>query len=249
MRLKNNAAGGDNFENYILNQYLTSYSALSVEDYRNELLSNHNLIEIFDCGTGSKTLKSPKRIISKIAKTSAAEKKHGMLFQKIVQEYAVKSVLELGTSLGVGTMYFALAGKNINVTSIEACPETHKFTKTQFAQKGIMNVDFINNNFDAVFDNNELAGQKFDLIYIDGNHNSKSLIKYYDYLNENLASDKCIYIIDDINWSTDMYRGWKNLCNKNKDAFNANIFRVGLIFKNYKDLPKGNFYLKFVNKL
>ncbi|MDD2635539.1 MAG: class I SAM-dependent methyltransferase [Bacteroidales bacterium] len=246
---KNNSVGMGVFENYILNQYLTTYSALSVEEYRNELLSNHNLIKIFDCGTGSKKLKSPKRIISKIAKTSAAEKKHGVLFQKIVRKYAVKSVLELGTSLGIGTMYFALANKNIKVTSIEACPETYKFTKTQFAQKGVRNVDFINNDFDSVFDNNELAGQKFDLIYIDGNHNSKSLIKYYDYLNENHASDKCIYIIDDINWSADMYRGWKNLCNKNIDAFNANIFRIGLIIKNYKELPKGDFYLKFVNKL
>ena len=144
---KKNSAGGDYFENYILNQYFTTNSALGVENYRKELLSNSNSIEILDCGTGSKTLKSPKRIISEIAKTSSAEKKHGMLFQKIVQKYAVRSVLELGTSLGIGTMYFALADKNIKVTSIEGCPETYKFTKTQFAQKGIMNVDFINNDF------------------------------------------------------------------------------------------------------
>ena len=242
---KKNSAGGDYFENYILNQYFTTNSALDVENYRKELLSNSNSIEILDCGTGSKTLKSAKRIISKIAKTSAIKSKHGVLFQKIVRKYNVKSVLELGTSLGVGTMYFALADKSIKLTSIEACPETYKFTKTKFAQKGIKNVEFINNDFDSVFDNNELAGQKFDLIYIDGNHNSKSVIKYYEYINKNLAAERCIYIIDDINWSADMYRAWKYLCNRNNGAFNTNMFRVGLIFKNYNELSKGGFYLKY----
>ncbi len=242
---KKNSVGGDDFENYILNKDFTTNSALEVENYRKDLLSNSNSIEILDCGTGSKTLKSAKRIINKIAKTSAIKSKHGVLFQKIVSKYDVKSVLELGTSLGVGTMYFALADKNIKVTSIEACPETYKFTKSKFAQKGITNVEFINNDFDSVFDNNELASQKFDLIYIDGNHNSKSLIKYYEYISKNLATDRCIYIIDDINWSADMYRAWKYLCNKNKDAFNVNMFRVGLIFKNCKELPKGCFYLKY----
>ena len=123
---------------------------------------------------------------------------------------------------------------------------TFEFTKSQFKSREIENVEFINDNFDSVFDKGLLKNQKFDLCFIDGNHNSVSLLKYLKYLETNLMAEKCIFIIDDINWSLDMYRGWKQIVKTHADCLSLNLFKLGVVFKNF-DYPSGYFSINFVN--
>jgi predicted O-methyltransferase YrrM len=238
---------GKAFPEHILDKYFALNNYLIVEQYRKNLLEIDDSIKVTDFGTGSKKLKNSARKICDIAATSGTTKDYGIFFQKLIQSFNSKCVLELGTSLGIGTLYFATSSKEINVTSIEACPKIHNFTRSLFEQNAIDNINLINDDFDSVFDNNKLAGKKFDLVYIDGNHNSKSLLKYYDYIEKNLIKEKCIFIIDDINWSTDMYKGWKSLCKRNEDSCKLYFFRMGIIFKNFNDLPAGTFPINFVN--
>ncbi|MBN2776453.1 MAG: class I SAM-dependent methyltransferase [Bacteroidales bacterium] len=246
-RAKKNFSLGKAFPEHILDNYFALNNYLIVEKYRKNLLEIDDEIEVTDFGTGSKKLKNSKRKIYDIADTSGTTMKFGIFFQKLIQSFKITSVLELGTSLGIGTLYFALSDKNIEVTSIEACPKIHNFTKSLFEQNAINNVNLINDDFDSVFDNNKLAEKKFDLVYIDGNHNSRSLLKYYDYIEKELIKEKCIFIIDDINWSTDMHKGWKSLCQRNEDSCKVYFFRMGIIFKNFNDLPVGTFPINFVN--
>jgi len=246
-RAKKNLALGKAFPEHILNKYFALNNYQIVENYRKSLLEIDDSIQVTDFGTGSKRLKSSARKICDIAATSSTTMKFGIFFQKLIQSFKTKSVLELGTSLGIGTLYFATSSKEIKVTSIEACPKIHNFTKSLFEQNAIDNVNLINDDFDSIFDTNKLIDKEFDLVYIDGNHNSKSLLKYYEYIENNLIKKRCIFIIDDINWSTDMFEGWKTLCKRNKDSCKVYFFRMGLIFKNFNDLPAGTFPINFVN--
>ncbi len=221
-------------------------SSDNVEKYRNELENCFDNINILDKGAGSRIMNSDVRIVSDIVKRSSTSEDFGVLYQKIIKKFEINSVLELGTSLGVGTMYFALSENQPQITSIDACPETINFTKRKFESKGIKNVTFINDTFDNVFNNKILAGKKFDLIFIDGNHQSKGVLFYYDYISKKLASEKCIYIIDDINWTADMYNAWKTICKKNATNLTLNLGRMGLVFDSFDDLGAGNYPINFV---
>jgi predicted O-methyltransferase YrrM len=182
------------FNNYIFNKNVQLNSFDEVQDYQNSLLQNKEVIQMKDFGTGSKKFNDNLRVIKDIANISATKPSFGGMFQKLIEHHNIKLILELGTSVGVGAMYFAKTNELAHVTTIEACPETISFTKKQFAKRDVKNVEFINSTFDEVFDKNLLQDRRYELIYIDGNHNSKSVIKYFNYIVENLTDKKFIII-------------------------------------------------------
>ncbi len=223
------------------------YSFVEGQVYQNSLLQNNEVIEMMDFGTGSKKFSDNSRVVKDVARVSGTKPRFGGMLQKLIDYHNVKSILELGTSVGVGTMYFAKANESARVTTIEACPETFNFTKSQFEKLDVKNVEFVNSTFDEVFDTNMLQDRRYELIYIDGNHNSKSVIKYFDYIVENLTDKKFIIIVDDINWSVDMHRAWKKICSTQKDSLQIDLYCMGIVIAGH-DYPTGVFPLNFVNK-
>jgi predicted O-methyltransferase YrrM len=61
--------------------------------------------------------------VASIAKNVTKIKKYGQLLFRMVKEYKPKTVLELGTSLGITTSYLAIANPDANVTTIEGSKE------------------------------------------------------------------------------------------------------------------------------
>ena len=198
-------------------------------EYRLNMLADSTELNVTDFGTG----KSGMRKVKKIAKSSSTEPRYGGVIQKIIDSFSIETTLELGTSIGIGTMFLAKVNSKINVTTIEGCPETYKFAKSEFAKRKIKNVCFINDNFDHLFDSNALNGQKFDLSLIDGNHTYEATLRYFNHIVTNHCGQKSIIIIDDINWSRDMFRAWKEISSRMQNSLRLNLFRMGIIFSGY----------------
>lgn len=233
IKAKQNEKLPEVFNEFILDSLFQMCSFIEVCEYRLNMLADDTRINVTNFGTG----KNGTRTIRRIAKSSSTDVRYGGVLQKIVESFKIETALEFGTSVGIGTMFLAKSNPKIKVTTIEGCPETYKFTKAEFDKRKIKNVSFINDNFDHLIDSNALKGQKFDLIFLDGNHTSEATIKYYEYIAKNLCYNKAIFVIDDINWSRDMFYAWKKISNDNPDALRLNLFRMGIIFIGY-DLPK-----------
>lgn len=234
------------FDNYLLNTDLQPYSVLKGDNYRKQLLSSGEKITVKDFGAGSHKMKSPVRFVSDIVKISGSKPEFGHFYQKLIQYFEISNILELGTSAGIGTMYLSTATESVKVTGIEACPQTCSFLSDKLKENGIGNVSLINNDFDSVFDSDLLAFNKFDMVFIDGNHRGSSLLKYFDLLQAKYVKDKYVVIVDDINWSKDMYRAWKKITGTDNSKTYLNLFRCGVILSGY-DLPGGKFSINFVN--
>jgi len=239
---KQNFVIPDIFNDYILNEDFCFYSAELIEDFYFQLCKLDTKINFEDFGA-KKNEKIKIKKISEIAKKTSTKFKEGIIFQKIIDYFNVKNILELGTSLGIGTMFLSGVSSCISVTTIEACKDIIDFTEQNFKANGINNVKFINDKFDNVFDKNLLNKQKFDLFFIDGNHTFDASLKYLKYIEQNLVTNRFIIIFDDINWSKDMYNAWKYIVKTHKNCFMMNFFRTGFLFYNYK-LPEGEFYVK-----
>ena len=80
-----------------------------VEALRDQLLNDTTVLEVEDFGAGSVVDKTRKRSISSIAKNAAKPKKFGQLLFRMVKHYQPKTILELGTSLGITTSHLSLA--------------------------------------------------------------------------------------------------------------------------------------------
>lgn len=162
-----------------------------------------------------------------------------------ISEYLQEcKVLELGTHFGIGTAYLSTPNTSSAVTSIEACPATFSIANNFLSNQTFSNkLNLINGLFTEVLKDLKSNKQKFNLFYIDGDHKGVSLNKYFTFCINYLAEEQFIVVIDDINWSKDMFDTWKEI-SKSSNSCSINAGRFGiLIFDNY--LPKETYMLKF----
>src|SRR5690606_28437015 len=78
----------------------------AIEDLRKQLLSNDTAIHVDDFGSGA-VLKTHSRKIKDIARTSLSAAKYARLYARLIQYFNGQSIIELGTSLGINTLYLA----------------------------------------------------------------------------------------------------------------------------------------------
>jgi len=233
LRSKENEKLPDIFNEFILDSMFQMSSYVDCCEYRLNMLVDNTMLNVKDFGTGN----SGQRKVKDVARKSSTDVRYGGVMQKIIDAFKVERILELGTSVGIGTMFLARTNAKAKVTTVEGCPETSKFAKSEFAKRKIANVNFINDNFDHLFDSHVLNGQKFNLFIMDGNHTYEATLRYFDHIVKNHCGQKSIIVIDDINWSRDMYRAWKEISAEMQDSLRLNLFRMGIIFSGY-GLPK-----------
>lgn len=144
--------------------------------------------------------------LSKVVRRSATPPWKGRLLYTLTQSIRAERILELGTNLGFGTLYLAMAAPTAELHTIEASPTLAEKARWHFRLLGVKPKLHIG-TFSAVLPT--LAGD-WDLIYIDGDHRGHALFEYGSQLYPHLRAGGLL-ICDDIFWSRDMYAGWRNL--------------------------------------
>lgn len=192
-----------------------------------ELSQDKRSIQVADFGAGSKFLKKERKI-SSILKISSSKGKYARLFYRLSAFYKPKKIVELGTSLGIGTIHFSMGNPDAEVTTVEACPETAKTAQENFDKTGAKNVQLVNKTFEDFLKEDNLP--QYDLIFIDGHHDGIAILRYVDLLEKHIH-DNTFIILDDIRWSNSMFSSWEKL--KNDERFNVSIdfFRMGMLLK------------------
>ena len=223
----------------ILNDTSNFYAFEEIESIRAKLLLSDKVIEVKDLGAGSQFNKSNKRSISSIAKHASKKPKEAQLLFRLVQEYQPKTILELGTSLGISTAYMAKAASSAKIISMEGCPQTSKVAELNLKKLNIQNVSVINGPFDEHLKETLSQLKSVDFLFIDGNHTKEATLSYFNlclpFLNE-----QSIIVFDDIYWSKGMLEAWKNICAHKSISVSIDLFEMGIVFFK-KDQAKEHF--------
>lgn len=198
--------------------------------------SNKKEIIVQDYGAKSKKLKG-KRTVREIFKTSSSYGKNALLLYRISNYFKPKRILELGTSIGIGSLHLHLGYPSAHITSVEGCQETFNLAKQNLESTTI---ELINSTFyDYIKSLNE---ESFDLIFIDGHHDGEAL-KYYLKLLSNYIHKDTIIVLDDIRWSNSMFNAWNKIKLEKKYHLTMDFFRMGVLIKRPQQ-EKEDFILK-----
>jgi predicted O-methyltransferase YrrM len=214
-----------------------------VEKFRKMLLSDKSLIPVTDFGAGSRIDHTRVRTIADIARHAAVNRKYGRLLYRIAKHYKPEQIIELGTSLGIGTHYLAFGNPDADVITIEADPALALFASENLRNHQVLNVHVINNTFDRALSSLLPPSPGKTLIFIDGNHSKAATLKYADFFLSNLP-DGSLIVLDDINWSEGMRQAWKEIREKVKSVLTVDLFRMGIVFIKY-DYFKENYTIRF----
>ena len=211
-----------------------------IKRFREQLKKDQRIIEVNDAGAGSKVL-GKHRKVSQIYSVSASKERKSRLLYQMVKHFQPENILEMGTSLGVGTMSLCSGCEVSHVISVDACKATQEVAIKLFNDRKKENVTFINQTFDRFMD--EYRGKQFDLVFVDGHHSGEALLHYMERLGS-LTHQDSIFILDDIRWSEDMQIAFRKIVHDPDYHVTLDLFDIGIAAKRHQQ-EKEHFVLQY----
>ncbi len=208
--------------------------------YRKELTTSKEIFDIQDFGAGSRVFTSPTRKVSAIAKNAGIPEKRQQLLFRLSAYFQPQTSVELGTSLGLGTVALALGNPTATITTVEGCPNTARIAMAQFRRFNLNTIEVHNSTFETFLAEN--TQKTIHFAYIDGNHNKENTLHYFELLSER-ASNESIFIFDDIYWSKAMTEAWEEIKAHPKVTVSIDTFQWGIVFFR-KEQEKEHFYIR-----
>lgn len=208
------------------------YYALSwLANLRRRLRLDRTKLQITDFGAGSKHHSNNERLVADLAKHAACTPRKGELLFKSANLFQPKSILELGTSLGLSTLYQHLAVPSASVRTLEGCPQTSAYALKHFKKFPLSeNINLITGNFDTTLPLalKQLNG-RVDWVLFDGNHRLQPTLDYFERCLP-FAHDATVFIFDDIHWSEEMETAWERIKAHPRVTLTIDVFDYGFVF-------------------
>jgi predicted O-methyltransferase YrrM len=233
-----------NFIEKVLNGKLALKNTANIENCRKQLLQNKAVIEVTDFGAGSSIIKTNKRVVANMAKSSLKPKKYAQALAKIVHYYQPQTILELGTSFGITTSYLASANPNATITSFEGDNTIASIAQQQLNTLALKNVEIKVGNFDNTLPVFLQTQKKLDFVFIDGNHAEEPTLSYFEKIKPLLHNDS-IVVFDDIHWSKGMENAWQKIQNDFNVSETVDLFFIGIAFFRKEQLAKQQFIIRY----
>ena len=248
------------FVNHVLRDNRDFYAFPHIEALRAALLKDHTKLEIEDMGTGSASLKAgppsgvkdTNRTVAEIAMTSAVPARLGRLLFRTVHFFQPRTILELGTSLGLSTSYLAAGNWESKVITIEGSARIAEVAKRNFEKLGLNNIEPVIGNFDPnlalVLDQLKLltGRDKIGLAFIDGNHAKDPVLKYFNMILPYME-ESAVFILDDIHWSSGMEEAWTTIVQDPRVLLTVDLFFFGFVFLRKEFRVKQHFTIHYPN--
>ncbi len=207
--------------------------------YSKQLLNNSK-IDVKDYGTGKH--KRQERVRD-IALKAVKPKKYSRLLFRLVNRFSTKNILEIGTSLGITTLYLSLPDKNNRIITLEGSPEIASIARDNFNIMKRTNIEVIEGEFDESLPKAIGKFKQLDFVFFDGNHRKIPTLAYFEKCL-NLSREGSIFIFDDIHWSREMESAWETIKENSAVTLTVDLYQMGIVFFK-KGVIKQHFTLKY----
>ena len=200
-----------------------------IETLRKQLLNDKRTINVIDLGAGSKVNNDRQKKISDIARNALKPPRLAQLIYRLAADLKPGNIIELGTCLGITTVYLQKAAPEAKVDTLEGSPETAAVARETFAKAGLKYIEEITGNFDDTLPKliNEL--DRLDFVFVDGNHQKDATLKYFEWCLPKVH-EGTLLIFDDIYWSEGMKEAWAGIKAHPQVTVTVDLFWIGLVF-------------------
>jgi predicted O-methyltransferase YrrM len=220
------------------------YAYKLIETVRKNLLLDNRDLNVDDLGAGSKQKGGSKKPIKEIARNAVSDQKFGRLLFRLANYYRARHMIEMGSSLGISTAYLASADAGSKVITMEGSPAIAEIAKETFQKLKLNNISQVTGDFEDNLSTQIDLNPPSDLVFIDGNHRKKHVLKYFGKFLNKISSSSLI-IIHDIHWSREMEEAWVIIQNHPSVKMSIDIFSAGLVFFRNEFQVKQQFVIRF----
>lgn len=125
----------------------------------------------------------------------------------VAAEYRPRTILELGTNIGISAAYLAAAGGN--VTTLDASAYRLRLARRLHDSLGLK-ISHVHGKFIDTLPDVLKQLPPVELAFIDGHHQYQPTLDYFEMISAH-AAPGCVYIFDDIRYSRAMWKAWREL--------------------------------------
>ncbi len=195
-----------------------------------KLLLDRREIPVHDLGAGPRTgARNDTRTVASIARNAVCSPAKGRFLFRQALFSRPGTILELGTSLGISSLYLRAAAPGARLVTVEGCPETAAVARENFQKSGLRSPELHIGDFDRVLPELLPRLGQIDLLYMDGNHREAPTLRYFEMCLPYVGNDT-VFLLDDIYWSAEMQRAWQRLAAHPRVALSLDVFHTGLLF-------------------
>jgi len=194
-----------------------------------------------DYGAGSR--QGSSTTIGTKVKRASRKRRSGELLYRICKYYPVKRGLELGTHIGISGLYQLSGGEFERFVTLEGDPVLAKIARQQF-HDWHLNAELHVGPFRQWLEApSNLSRLRPDYVFIDGDHRYEPTLAYFLQILP-YVPDGGIMIWDDIYWSVEMARAWKEIVAHKEVSVSIDLFFLGICFIR-RNQAKEHFQLRF----
>ena len=174
---------------------------------------------------------------------SSVSGKYGFLLYRITRWFRPEMIIELGTGMGISTLYLSAGSPGTPLHSIEVNRDRAALAAQLICR---LNPGPVSIHWGEMEEKLEdilpLVPGRF-LAFIDGNHHYTPTMHYLAKLVER-AGEEAVIVLDDIYWSRDMHRAWEEVISWPEIRVSIDLFQMGILLLR-KDLQKRGIKIKF----
>lgn len=198
-----------------------------IEAIRNSLLANQTELKTESLGAPS-TIQKDKQTIADVAQRSLSPMRLSLLYQQIIRYIDAKYIVELGTSMGLNTLYLA-EKPDARVFTFEGSKSLINIAYTHFELLDSKNIKLIEGNIDTTLSTFLQNPEKINFALLDANHRYEATMRYFNLMMKRF-DEKSVMVIDDIHWSAEMEKAWKELSRHELVYGSIDLYRCGILF-------------------
>jgi predicted O-methyltransferase YrrM len=217
----------------LVDKVIYDYSAKNVyteiETIRAELLADDKLITVTDLGAGSHVNNNRQKKISDIARNALKPPKLAQLLYRLVADLRPKNIIELGTCLGITSLYLKKAAPDAQLFTLEGCPQTAGVASAVFNKDGENDIQQVIGNFDDTLPGVIKDLDQLDFVFVDGNHQKQATLNYFEWCLPKVH-ENTLLIFDDIYWSEGMKEAWEIIKAHPQVTITIDLFWIGLVY-------------------
>jgi predicted O-methyltransferase YrrM len=165
---------------------------------------------------------------NKISTTPNFSTKKATLLIRIFAYYKPLTVLEIGTSVGLGTTLISIGNSKAKIITLEECNSKASIAKDLFQKLNLENIKLTVGNFEKTLPF-ILNKKQFDIIYFNGIHKRESIVEYFNLCLQSIHNNS-IFVFNEINRSTEIQQAWLTIKEHPRVIISIDTFYLGIIF-------------------
>lgn len=220
----------------------TFYDFAALDRLRYLLQRNQQRLLVTDLGAGSKHSKGTDRSIAEIAKAAVSPRWQAECLFRLIDHLQLEYRLEIGTSLGLTTLYQYLPLRQAPLFTLEGCPNITAVAQHYFKTFKTQQLQLLQGDFKDTLPEALAQLGRLDYAFIDGNHRLQPTLDYFEACLA-YSHERTVLVIDDIYWSEEMKTAWETIKKHPRVTMTIDLFAMGWVFLRKEQRQQQHFTL------